>query len=816
MKGLTTLAGLIALSLSTLLAQVKIQDGLESQRFSGPDITPCPACICVAPTGEVFVGVDLNGSLGKGANKGRIVRLIDSDHDGKADSHTHFAKIDNPRGLIAIGKKLYVLHTVIPEKTDVLEGMHLSVLTDEDWDGVADGEPVRLVSNVSVTKHNQDRGADHTTNGLRLGIDGWIYIAVGDFGFVDAVGADGTKLTLLGGGILRVRPDGSEMEMYTTGLRNIYDVAIDPYMNVYTRGNTNDGGGWNIRFIHHVQSAHYGYPMLFKNFTDEILPALQDLGGGSGTGAYFMHEPGWPEPFNQAPMMCDWGRSQLIIHRVEPDGATFTQEPQEFIRMAQIADLDVDGSSRAYLAAWDGAGYTGNPGKGFVERVVPEGWTYQPFPDLSKLTAAKLVSMLGSESATARIYAQQELLARPGADVIAPLVHGFAKSSGTPLYGKVAAIFTLKQLGHDDATSHLLALANYPEVREFALRALTDRKTQLSSVPMEPFLEGLGDEDPRVQVAAAVGLGRLGDKNAAATLLSVAAPVSAPPAFGTEGPHATPNSPTVLPHVAIRSIVSLNAVDACVAELAGPNRAAARWALRYFHDPKAVDILMTTFTNADSSDHRHKILNTLLRLAHREASYDGSWWWGTRPDTRGPYYKPEKWEATPAIESFVRAHWDKSDQAERDVIAALVTKNRADFEGMIIELKKEEPRRRRPGGPGRDGPVDLAKVMAAEAGEVGKTSIEDVILAVSEMEGNARRGSRTFQRQGCATCHTLKKVEKPKGPFMGHIGSIMKRDQIAESILKPHASISQGFATVSLTTNDDTGYPANLIRRSWH
>ena len=117
-----------------------------------------------------------------------------------------------------------------------------------------------------------------------MGIDGWIYIAVGDFGFVDAEGADGTKLTQLGGGILRVRPDGSEMEVYTHGLRNIYDVAIDPFMNIYTRGNTNDGGGWNVRFIHQVQSGEYGYPVLFKNFTDEIIPALADLGGGSGTG----------------------------------------------------------------------------------------------------------------------------------------------------------------------------------------------------------------------------------------------------------------------------------------------------------------------------------------------------------------------------------------------------------------------------------------------------------------------------------------------------------------------------------------------------
>ena len=33
---------------------------------------------------------------------------------------------------------------------------------------------------------------------------------------------------------------------------------------------------------------------------------------------------------------------------------------------------------------------------------------------------------------------------------------------------------------------------------------------------------------------------------------------------------------------------------------------------------------------------------------------------------------------------------------------------------------------------------------------------------------------------------------------MGQVGAILSRDQIAESILKPNASISQGFATVSI------------------
>src|SRR5690606_26752280 len=214
--------------------------------------------------------------------------------------------------------------------TGIATGMDLVVFRDADDDGVADGSPELLIQGISNPKFIQSRGTDHATNGIRMGIDGWIYIAVGDFGFHDAVDRTGTKLTMLGGGIVRVRPDGTEMEVYTHGLRNIYDVAIDSYMNIFTRGNTNDGGGWNIRFSHQIQNREDGYPLLFKNFTEDIIPALVDLGGGSGTGSLFIDDSRWPEKYNKVPMMADWGNSQLYIHRVTPDAGSFTQKNEEF------------------------------------------------------------------------------------------------------------------------------------------------------------------------------------------------------------------------------------------------------------------------------------------------------------------------------------------------------------------------------------------------------------------------------------------------------------------------------------------------------
>ncbi|RPD39954.1 DUF7133 domain-containing protein [Chitinophaga barathri] len=770
---------------------------LTISRFSGPDVTPSPACLAVAPTGEVFVGVDMIGSLGKDPGKGRILKLIDKDNDGTMDQHIDFAEVDNPRGIMVLGSKVYVLHTTFSKETGKATGMALVVFEDKDGDGKADGAPQPLIENLSNTKYIQERGTDHATNGIRMGIDGWIYIAVGDFGFHNATDRSGKKLTMLGGGIVRVRPDGTEMEIYTHGTRNVYDVAIDPYMNVFTRENTNDGGGWNVRFSHHIQTGEYGYPVLFQHFTDEILPALVDVGGGSGTGALYMAEPNWPAKFNNVPMMADWGRSMLYIHRVTPDGPTFTQKEEEFLAIPQITDLDVDGSGRLFLSAWDGAGYSGSPSKGYVIRAVPKDWTYQAFPELAKASVEELAQLLKSGSAVTRLYASQELIARNDQQANAAAL-AIASDAQLPLYTRVAAIYTYAQAAGKDGIPELTALTKDAAVKEHALRALADRKDVLKDVPAEPFLEALTDTSTRVRAAAIIALGRSGKTEVATALLQTKVPASfVEPAKDVEGPHATPNSAIVLPHLAVQALVNLHAVDAAVANINGANSALALWALRYMHDQKAVSGLIGAYGQSKDEKLKKQILATLARLYKKEDTYDASWWWGTRPDSHGPYYKAVLWEGSKTIEAFLKKEALKVP-AKKQYFRDLDARNRMEI-AAFAPVKKAEP------VVAKESKIDLDKIKSKK-GQVGKSSIEDVLLAINKLKGDPGKGKLLFTSQGCVACHSVNKGEKMKGPFMGQVGSIMNREQITESILKPNASISQGFATVTITAKGNKSY----------
>ena len=69
-------------------------------------------------------------------------------------------------------------------------------------------------------------------------------------------------------------------------------------------------------------------------------------------------------------------------------------------------------------------------------------------------------------------------------------------------------------------------------------------------------------------------------------------------------------------------------------------------ALKGMHDEAAVD----EFTQRRSVRRtirslRRELFTTLIRLYHREADYTGGWW-GTRPDTTGPYYDRQPWAGT--------------------------------------------------------------------------------------------------------------------------------------------------------------------------
>jgi putative heme-binding domain-containing protein len=648
--------------------------GWQIHVFGAPPELEYPTSVSAAANGDIYVSSDPNGSLGKDPKFGRIVRATDSDGDGKADKFQDFvAHVKSPRGGHFVGGTYFLIHPP-----------YLTAYRDTNGDGVADEEKLLVEGFGWGIEH--PRGADHTTNGVRMGIDGWLYVSVGDFGMPNAKGADGTRYTLQGGGVVRVRPDGSEMEPYSVMVRNIVDTAISPTLDLFSRDNTNDGKGWNTRFHHFTPMGDHGYPRLYQAFKDEIISPLADYGGGSGTGALFLDEPGFPEGYSNQVYTTDWTTGKVHRHPMEASEATFKASQDTFHELPRAIDMDVDGSSRIYLADWRNGGYSYDASKqvGLIHQVLPPGWKARPFPDLKKMPDAALVKQIGSESAVMRLEAQREILARGEKKIFADGLFAIAKDASTHLHSRVAAIFTFKQLYGSGSKNALVQLAADASVREFALRALADRKSEVGNVPAEPFISALKDPNPRVRLQALNGLARIGAVKAAPAILEASG------SWDMTLSGSGKEEPQIVPHTAVKALVSLKASAACLAALENPaTRKLALRALQEMSEPQVSDGLIAVASRTEDPALLEGVLGALARLYHQEKTWDLKDWWSTRPDDRGPYYVPVEWEATPRIRASIEAQFTKIPEARRTEFIALLARNRVPV--SQLKLSHQDP-----------------------------------------------------------------------------------------------------------------------------
>ncbi len=629
--------------------------------FATADQANYPVYVAVSPEGTAYVSSDANSSLGAEPHRGRVLRLRDTDDDGKADEVKVFATVDSPRGLVWDIDRLYLMHPP-----------HLSAFIDHDGDGVADEQKI-LVKNIGWGL--KDRPADHASNGVTLGVDGWLYLAIGDFGFMEAEGADGRKLQLRGGGVVRVRTDGTGMELFSRGTRNIVEVAVSPLLDAISRDNTNDGDGWDVRLHQHTGLEDHGYPTLYRNFPEEIISPLMDYGGGSGCGAQWVDEPGIPARWRGA-MTVDWGREAVFHHGLTPRGAAFEATQDAFVKIPRATDLDVDARSRVYVTSWRGGKFNyDGPEVGYLVRLDPIGYRAPAVPRFAALSDAELVSLFRSDSARIRLEAQRRLLRRDIRPSV-PALTSLASSASAPLASRVLALFTLKQAQGADSHPLLRTLASDPRVAAWAIRAMTDHEGQLSNVDDAALLSGLKSSDARTQLEAVVALGRLGRSAHALAVVRL---------LGSEDP--------LISHTAVQSLIRLHAVEECLSvvdltDISTRQRAHALQVLQAIHEPVVVEGLIARLERERNPARREDLVRTLSRLYYVEGTWDGSGW-GTRPDTRGPYYQPERWSQSEKINAVLGDLLDASTGETAARLNAIFTRYRVapgDIIGKLLTL----------------------------------------------------------------------------------------------------------------------------------
>jgi putative membrane-bound dehydrogenase-like protein len=617
---------------------LKVAPGFKANLFACDPLIEYPSAIAEGPRpGSLFVATDYLTGLGTEITRRDEVRLIeDTDDDGYADKATVFAdKFNSIQGLAYHNGTLYVMHAPF-----------LTALRDTDGDGKAD-ERKDLLTGLGLPPEKNDTRL-HCANGVVVGHDGWLYLALGDHG-CDVKRPEGDRLVLQGGGILRCRPDGSDLHVFATGLRNIYDVALDDELNIFVRDNENDGGTYMVRVCHSFFGADHGYPYLYDERADEALPPLADLGLGSSAGGLCYLEQQFPAEYRGNLFFCEWGRS-VVRYRPKRAGSGFAPLKEvEFAAGAQNdpygfkpTDLVVDREGTMYIADW-ADGQRPKRGRGRVYRIRHAN-AKAPRPAARPADTDGWIARLDSESYHERVEAQVAL-ERLGDKGKKAVLAAMAKGR-IDFRGQLHALWVLAHAKGQAAAGELFDLAQRdrdPRVQAQAVRAWADlidpvlvwhrldARTGDAKLAQRLAAWALG-KDPRVLLEAVIALGRLRWSGLAGWL-----------------PKALTKPDAALAHAAMQALRRTGNWLAVLKLLdlpdSNPHRVIALRALADQYVAEAVDGLIDRLGSERDTTRRRQYADALTRVYKRP----GKWaYWGYRPPPRPA--NTVAWERTEAIE----------------------------------------------------------------------------------------------------------------------------------------------------------------------
>ncbi len=476
----------------------------------------------------------------------RLSVLEDRDGDGRVDHATISAEFHDAMDGLAAG--ILVRRNDQTGVDDIYFASipNLYLLHDKDGDGKIDDK--QILSTGYGVRYNL---IGHDLHGLRFGPDGKLYFSIGDRG-LNVKTKEGKQIKVTESGcVLRCDPDGSNLELFHTGLRNPQEIDFDDYGNLFTGDNNCDYGdpgrwvylveggdtGWRVGY-QHIQFPRSTGPwfneMLWAKeepgHAAYNLPPIEHIASGP---AGMRHYPGvgLPEKFKDHFFLCDFRAGPAsVIHsfKVKPKGASFelVRDQHMFLEHANATDIEFGPDGAAYVSDWlpgfdrknqariyriTGKDEANSPIVLETKRLLSEGMSHR--------TETELATLLSHADQRVRLDAQFEL-ARRGESSIAILSQAAASASNQ--LGRLHAIWGLGQISRKTpaALDSVVKLIddNDEQVRSQAIKVLGEGKIDSAYTPI---VARLNDKSARVQFFAAMALGKYHRGESIAPLLAM-------------------------------------------------------------------------------------------------------------------------------------------------------------------------------------------------------------------------------------------------------------------------------------------------------
>ena len=505
----------------------------------------------------------------------RIMRIEDTTGSGVANKFSVFSEGYNriedglASGVFAYKGDVYA--TIIP---------NLYKLKDKNNDGKADSTQV-----LSTGYGVRYAFLGHDLHGMVLGPDHKLYFSIGDRG-ANAQAADGTSVMATEtGSVFRCELDGSDLELFATGLRNPQELRFDNQGNLFT-GDNNPDKGDPARWVYVVENGDSGWRVGYQagekprdggpwiaeqifqteqfNNANYIVPHVAHAGAGP-SGVEHYSGVGLPAKYANAFFMCDYrgaaATSGIWAFKAVPKGASFelqSIEGKPIDRSTKIQDSSIfygtgvvdceqgpDGS--LYFADWT-QGWD-RPFRGRVYRIVDESQADGPTTAPITLNPAKPKETITLSEQTKELIGQgmdkrpdrelakllshadqrvrreaQFALAAKGADG-AMILTAESEAGMSPL-GRLHGIWGLGQVMRSTGSSK-------DAIGRTLINLLTDKDLEvhcqaahmLGYAKYAPAYEGLAklaaDPEPRARYFAAMALGKIGKREAVPTLVAI-------------------------------------------------------------------------------------------------------------------------------------------------------------------------------------------------------------------------------------------------------------------------------------------------------
>jgi putative membrane-bound dehydrogenase-like protein len=742
---------------------LQVPAGFKATLFACDPLIEYPSAMCLGPrAGALFVAADFMTGLGTDLVRPDEIRLVeDTDGDGYADRATVFARgFNSIQGLAYHDGTLYVMHAP-----------YLTALRDNKGTGVAD-ERRDLLTGLGLTPQ-ENRVLLHCANGVVAGHDGWLYLALGDHG-VDVRRPEGDHLVLHGGGILRCRPDGRDLHVFATGLRNIYDVALDAELNVFVRDNENDGGTYMIRVCHSFHGADHGYPYHYEERPDEALAPLADLGLGSSAGGVCYLERQFPPEYRGDLFFCEWGRS-VVRYQPRRTGSGFAPLKETLFAAGAATDpypfkptdLVVQRDGTLMVSDW-ADGQRPKRGRGRIYNIAHVGDGKAAQAPRPKAGTKPSLIRLDSESYYER-WDAQTALERRGPDGQQALREVLDKNR-LGVRGRLHAVWALARVSGTAAIDDLLRIAQTdgdPGVRAQAVRAVGDVADPILS--RHNLDAGRGDaglaarlaalakgQDERVLREIVIALGRWRWTDL--------------PAWLKENQR---RFDAALAHAAMQALRRCDNWPAILKLLDEPStvplRAIALRAVAERFEPQVVDGLIARLNKATESARRREYADALTRVYKKP----GPWvYWGYRPPPRPA--NTVSWERSDAIAQALDHVLADPDRGVRLAILRRMTREQVPVRAApLTEWLKDEYQDERTAAI----LAALAKQPAAEVRPSLETVVRDrrhsaanrrtaLALLLRGLDGAALVALAEALEDGPILAEVLRRTSKQPGPGM--------------------------------------------------